>query len=277
MKRTYLLKPEIAKLREMLRFIVENTEETYVSLASLWGMEVQYIYDFNDIKNQKNKGNRRWFDQVRAYYLELLKDIREAELLDAVEDGEEADQGGDQLVKIKLDMGLDEKILRADAERISGHYRCYVLVETDKVALTWLELYDKRKRPLPAFTAWRPDAEGEKRTFSGYYYMYEGILYLVGHRKGSAYPWNMIAVPRQRGDETDFLAELSASTNRHAAIMTRCYLERITSEEAERFRQNPDNELGERSLPEACEKMPELKLLMGKDALHRIDRPASMV
>lgn len=283
MRRAYLLKPEVAKLRDMLKFIVGNTEETYVSLADHWDMDVQYIYDFNDLKNQKNKGNKNWFIQVREYYLELLEDIRTAELLDAVEDASDfetngetsAAKVGDQLFRTKRNMGLDEAILRADAGRISGSYRCYVLLAPDRVAVTWVELYPMLKLPLPAFTAWRPDADGERRTFAGYYYIYERILYLIGHRIATAYPWNMIAVPVARDGEADFSGELSASTNRHAAVMTKCYLERLSAAEEEVIRKNPDAELGEKPLVEVCERLPELQRLFRGDVVRNVDRPSA--
>lgn len=285
MARDYLLKPEIARLREMLAFIMENTEETYVSLADQWDMDVQYIYDFNDTKNKKNSGNRDWFAKVSRFHRELLEDIRRAELgqeasrnpvtAEALSpfDGEEDDgaQSGDQLARIKRNMGLDENILRSDADRIAGSYRCYVLVERDLVAVTWLQLYPMRHHPLPGFTAWRPDADGEKRTFSGYYYMYENILYLVGHRQRRAWPWNVIAVPVQRNSEVDYIGELSASTNTQAAILTRCYLEREKDETE--LRRDTNAVLGEKPLSEVLERLPELAKAFRGDLIRTVDRP----
>lgn len=287
MTREYLLKPEIQRLRVMLEFIMQNTRETYTSLAKNWDMDVQYIYDFNDTKNQKNTGNREWLKQVTTFYLELREDIRKAESGDdrdatvsnadpmplAFDDEEDAAQDGDQLERTKRNMGLDENILRSDANRIAGSYRCYVLVDRDTVAVTWLQLYPMRRLPLPGFTAWRPDADGERRTFSGYYFMYEKILYLIGHRHGRAYPWNVIAVPVDRDGPADFLGELSASTNSHAAILTKCFLERDLDETE--LRRDTDMVLGEKPLSEVLEKFPELAKAFRPDALRTVDRPAT--
>lgn len=84
---------------------------------------------------------------------------------------------------VALEMDLDEDILAEDADSLASDYLLYVLNDGE-VGVSCLTLYKySRDRQWPVFSSWRKGL-----TVQGYYHLYKGVAYLIGHVHNAAYP-----------------------------------------------------------------------------------------
>ena len=127
----------------------------------------------------------------------------------------------------RAELNISDETLTKDSVRLAGRYLNYTLLNSppnQKVGVTLVTLYRKEEGDsLPEFAAWRPDFR-----IKGYYYFYDGIIYLIGHAVMTGYPRLLCMEPIAADDFDNFVGTVCTASRDNIAFHSMCYMKKTT-------------------------------------------------
>lgn len=124
---------------------------------------------------------------------------------------------------VMRDMGLDQGTLSTDVKRFKGDYLCYTLNSNDIGVTNVTLLRQRQPSTWPKFTQRRKEFLA-----IGHYYVFQSVLYLVGHEYNTGYPRLMSLWQDSRVAENALVGTISGATKHERSILSWCYMKRTT-------------------------------------------------
>jgi hypothetical protein len=141
----------------------------------------------------------------------------------------------------RSELHIGDEALTRDSIRLAGRYLNYTLLSgapKAMVGVSLVTLYRKEEGDsLPQFAAWRPDSHGGMRN-KGYYYLFDGALYLVGHTLMTAYPRLLCLEPLGSDGLEPFYGTVASGSHEDLSFLSVCYLKKTSPHLIRLRRQN---------------------------------------
>lgn len=199
-------------LRNLLLYLRYVMRHKFVVIAHKAGVRQDTIFT---ITSGRSRGTK--FVQERIYEY-----ARERRVPIEVATGLGANHG------FRSELNISDETLTKDSIALSGRYLVYTLLSdapTERVGVTLVTLYRKNEGDsLPEFSGWRPETRSDAVQHKGFYYLYEGGLYLIGHTVSTGYP-RMTCV-KSYGDGSDFIGTVTAATHDDLSFQSWCYFKK---------------------------------------------------
>ncbi|KYK49429.1 hypothetical protein A1D31_39850 [Bradyrhizobium liaoningense] len=209
-----LSKEEGDALRNLLLYLRYVIRHQYVTIARKVQLPPEALWT---ITAGRSRGTKRIRDKIFAYAEDRRVPVEIATRLGAA-------QG------FRSEIHVDDETLTKDSIRLAGRYLMYTLLTADPetIGVTLVSLYRKNEGDsLPEFAGWRPDAKGGIRN-NGYYYLFDGALYLIGHTIATGYP-RLLCLEPQGADGLDpFYGTVSSASREDLSFLSVCYLKKTS-------------------------------------------------
>lgn len=203
---------EGAELRSLLEHLRWKRNIKFTEIAHAAALDVD---DIHKVTGGRSPGTHGLRESIRKYCSTLAIDWRNYD--------KDAAFGFD-FVMDRLEITPDR--IEASVEACAGSYLLYNETATGYV-VSWYELLRSNERfPIPPFTAWRVDNQGNEVKFSGFYYQYQKTLFLLGHMVDTPYPRTIFLVP-VGGKSKDRYGVISGASMADILFASPCYLERL--------------------------------------------------
>lgn len=244
-------------LRNLLLYLRYVMRHKFVAIAQKSGVRQEVIFT---ITSGRSRGTK--FVQERIYEY-----ARERRVPIEIATGLGANHG------FRSELNISDETLTKDAIALAGRYLLYTLLSmepTERVGVTLVTLYPKEEGDsLPEFSGWRPETRAEAVQHKGFYYLYEGGLYLVGHTTSTGYP-RMTCV-KSAGEAGDFVGTVTAATHDDLSFQSWCYLKK-TPKSLRALRREEFKMLGIFDLPDLEKAEPEIPQALHGKPIQRVPR-----
>lgn len=211
-------------LRNLLLYLRYVMRHKFVVIAQKTGIDQETIFT---ITSGRSRGTKFVQEQIHEYARERRIPIEIAASLGA-------NHG------FRSELNISDETLTKDAAALSGRYLVYTVLSaepTERVGVTLVTLYKKEEGDsLPEFSGWRPETRSDAVQHKGFYYLYEGGLYLVGHTKSTGYPRMTCVKPA--GESPDFIGTVTAATHDDLSFQSWCYFKKISKSLMQMRREN---------------------------------------
>lgn len=208
-----LSKEEGDELRNLLHYLRYVMRHQFVAIARKTNVRQDAIFA---ITCGRSRGTRRIQDRIYQYAKERRVPIE-------VATGLGASHG------FRRELNISDETLAKDANALSGRYVVYTLLSSEpdkKIGATLVTLYPKEEgNSLPEFAGWRPEERADPVRNKGFYYRYDGGLYLIGHTLSTGYV-RMLCVKPIEEDGSDFFGTITAATPDDLSFHSWCYFKK---------------------------------------------------
>jgi hypothetical protein len=250
-----LSKEEGDALRNLLLYLRYVMRHQYVTIAHKVQVTPEVLWT---ITAGRSRGTKLLRDKIYGYAEDRRIPIE-------VAIGLGANQG------FRAELHIEDETLMKDSIRLAGRYLNYRLLTVapkEIVGVTLVTLYRKAEGDsLPEFAGWRPDSRSGGIRNRGYYYLYDGALYLVGHTVLTGYPRLQCLEPQGADGLEPFYGTVTSASREDLSFVSVCYLKK-TSPHLIRLRRQNWSMLGVFDLTTIAKDEPEVAdALRGKRVL----------
>jgi len=131
----------------------------------------------------------------------------------------------------RSDLNISDEALTRDSMGLAGLYLVYTLLSEApkmRIGVALIKLYKKQEGDsLPEFSGWRPESRSAVN-YKGYYYLYDGGLYLVGHTILTGYPRLTCVQPVAIEKPDHYLGMVSSASREELVFHSWCFIKKTS-------------------------------------------------